>query len=81
VQTAQKAPAPDKKETLMAYTGDYIPARDVIENVFRALKRQRGIAAQNLPLPSSLPFMSGACSSIFPSTLPRYVRTLFAKGG
>ncbi|WP_162510962.1 hypothetical protein [Treponema endosymbiont of Eucomonympha sp.] len=37
-----------------------------IENVFRALKRRRGIVAQSLPLPSLPPFMSDAYFSTFP---------------
>ncbi|WP_062327932.1 transposase [Treponema endosymbiont of Eucomonympha sp.] len=70
--TAVIPPVKSRKEQ-RAYSHELYRARHVIENVFRALKRRRGIAApaHSSPLPSLLPFMSGARSSTFQSTLPR----------
>jgi IS5 family transposase len=64
------SPVKSRKEQ-RAYSRELYRTRHVIENVFRALKRRWGIAAQSSPLPSSPPFMSGVYSSIFQSALPR----------
>jgi transposase len=62
-------PVKSQKEQ-RTYSHELYRVRHVIENVFRALKRRRGIVAQSSPLLSSLLFMSGVCfSTVFQSTL------------
>ncbi|WP_162510906.1 transposase [Treponema endosymbiont of Eucomonympha sp.] len=63
-------PPVKRRKEQRVYSHELYRARYVSENVFRALKRRRGIAAQSSPLPSSPPFMSGVCSPTFKSAPP-----------